>query len=481
MRAVFDFHDLQKLGVPVSRVVADSRKVAAGDLFLACMGEYQDGRNFIPQAIAAGAAAVLWEQDDFSWNPAWQVPHLAVPGLRWLAGPIAAHVLGDPSRHMPVIGVTGTNGKTSITHWLAQALSDTGRRTAVIGTVGNGFWGALEGSTHTTPDPVSLQEKLAAYRTAGAQAMAIEVSSHGLDQGRVNGTHFEVAVFTNLTRDHLDYHGTMEHYLAAKLRLLGLLDRGAVVASNADDPAWAAIPPGAGTVRFGFHPDADVRAAGVVLEAGESRFRVEGRFGSAEVVLPLPGAFNVSNALAAAAVALGFGMPLPEVAARLGGAPQVPGRMERLWHRGFTVLRDYAHTPDALERALTALRPVTPGRLIALFGCGGDRDRGKRPLMARVAGTLADLAVLTSDNPRTEDPEAILDEVMTGLPPGAEHLRVADRREAIRGALAMARPGDTVLLAGKGHETYQVVGTEYRPFDEKEIVAGLLGGPGAME
>jgi UDP-N-acetylmuramoyl-L-alanyl-D-glutamate--2,6-diaminopimelate ligase len=232
-------------------------------------------------------------------------------------------------------------------------------------------------------------------------------------------------------------------------------------------------------VSFGFHPDADLRATDPALDSTGCRFRLEGRFGLAEVNLPLPGEFNVANALAAAAVALGMGHSLDRVVERLNTAPQVPGRMERLASQPFVVLRDYAHTPDALERALTALRPGTTGRLIVVFGCGGDRDRGKRPIMGKIAGTLADLAVITSDNPRTEDPEAIIAEVAGGLPPGAPHLRIGDRREAIRQVLEMARPGDTVLLAGKGHETYQVIGKEYRPFDEKSIVAELLGGSGA--
>jgi UDP-N-acetylmuramoyl-L-alanyl-D-glutamate--2,6-diaminopimelate ligase len=267
----------------------------------------------------------------------------------------------------------------------------------------------------------------------------------------------------------------MEQYLAAKLKLLGLLAKDAVIASNADDPVWAVISRTGNTVTFGRHPDADLRAVDPVLEATGSRFRLEGRFGSREISLPLPGEFNVSNALAAAAVALGLGTPLADVAERLAAAPQVPGRMERLLATPFVVVRDYAHTPDALERALEALRPLTSGRLIVLFGCGGDRDRGKRPLMARSAGTLADFTVLTSDNPRTERPESIIDDMLAGLPPGVEHLRITDRREAIARALLLARPGDTLLLAGKGHETYQVIGTEYRPFDERLIVEELMG------
>jgi len=478
MRAVFDFHDLQKLGVPVSRVVADSRKVAAGDLFLACMGEYQDGRNFIPQAIAAGAAAVLWEQDDFSWNPEWQVPHLAVPGLRWLAGPIAAHVLGDPSRHMPVIGVTGTNGKTSITHWLAQALSDTGRRTAVIGTVGNGFWGALEGSTHTTPDPVSLQEKLAAYRTAGAQAMAIEVSSHGLDQGRVNGTHFEVAVFTNLTRDHLDYHGDMESYGEAKAKLFAWpgLKHAAI---NCDDEfgrrlALNAERAGVKVWRYGLR-DGDLHCRELHIDQDGINMLVVTPQGEARIGSQLLGEFNASNLLATLGVLLALDVPLHDAAVALGRIEAAPGRLQTVSAIGQPlVVVDYAHTPDALEKVLSTLQAIKqPGALLyCVFGCGGDRDPGKRPLMGKAVSWLADVAVVTSDNPRSEDPQAIIEQILTGMGKAAKIEQ--DRAAAINWAIEQARSGDIVLIAGKGHEEYQQVQAVKLPFSDAAVARAAL-------
>jgi UDP-N-acetylmuramoyl-L-alanyl-D-glutamate--2,6-diaminopimelate ligase len=302
----------------------------------------------------------------------------------------------------------------------------------------------------------------------------MEASSHSLDQGRLDGLLFQGAVFTNLTRDHLDYHRTMEAYLAAKLRLLGLMAPGAAIAVNADDRAWDMIPPSAGRISFGLEAGADLRATDLVLSAEGSRFVIEGRFGRREVRLPLPGEFNVANALGAAACALGLGQALDEVAERLTTAPQVPGRLERLTTRPCAVLRDYAHTPDALARVLHTLRPLTPGRLVVVFGCGGDRDRGKRPLMGQVVAELADLAIVTSDNPRTEDPEAILDEILAGMP-ARDHLRIADRREAIGRALELAADGDTVLLAGKGHEDYQIIGTTKYPFDEGRIVRELVG------
>ncbi len=461
-------------GLPAfSALTTDSRSVVPGGLFIAVRGSEADGHRFVPDAMARGASAVVVEAPLET-----RIPQLIVSDGRRAAIALARSWYGDPSASFTMVAITGTNGKTTTTGIVRHLLN---RQTdaASIGTLG-AFDGAGEpvpstAGSLTTPGPVDLQATLAALRDRGVRAVAMETSSHSLDQGRLDGLQFQGAVFTNLTRDHLDYHRTMEHYLAAKLKLLNLLAKDAAVAVNADDPAWAVIPRTSRTVWFGFHPDADLRATDPALDATGCRFRVEGRFGSAEVNLPLPGEFNVANALGAAAVALGMGHSLARVVERLNTAPQVPGRMERLASHPFVVLRDYAHTPDALERALAALRPVTAGRLIVVFGCGGDRDRGKRPIMGRIAGTLADFSVITSDNPRTEDPEAIIADVMAGVPPGAPHLRVADRRDAIRQTLAEARAGDTVLLAGKGHETYQVIGKEYRPFDEKQIVAELLG------
>ncbi len=302
----------------------------------------------------------------------------------------------------------------------------------------------------------------------------MEASSHSLDQGRLDGLSFAAGVYTNLTRDHLDYHGTMEAYLASKLKLSTLLQLRGVEVVNLDDPAWCVLPPRTPRVTFGVNPAADLRATGVTLDPAGSRFRLEGRFGSIEASLPLLGDFNVSNALAAAACALGLELRLDEVVARLAAAPQVPGRMERISDVPCTVLRDYAHTPDALERALATLRPLVRGRVIVVFGCGGDRDKGKRPIMGRIAALGSDLAIATSDNPRTEDPGAIIDDIEQGMG-AAPHLRIVDRLAAIHAALEEGRPGDTILLAGKGHETYQVLGTEKVPFDEREIVRAATG------
>jgi UDP-N-acetylmuramoyl-L-alanyl-D-glutamate--2,6-diaminopimelate ligase len=329
--------------------------------------------------------------------------------------------------------------------------------------------------TLTTPGSIDLQATLAELVRRGCRHVAMEASSHSLDQGRLDGLSFAAALYTNLSRDHLDYHGTMEAYLAAKLKLSTLLALTGVEVINLDDAAWRAIPPRSPRVTFGLHPAADVRASEIALDATGSRFRLSGRFGVAEAALPLLGDFNVANALAAAACGLALGRSLDQVVSRLASAPQVPGRMERIAEQPCTVLRDYAHTPDALDRALRTLRPLTRGRVIVVFGCGGDRDKGKRPIMGRIAAELSDLAVATSDNPRTENPDAIIDDVEQGMG-GVHHLRITDRLKAIHTALGEARAGDTLLLAGKGHETYQVIGTEKLPFDEREIVREALTG-----
>ncbi len=325
----------------------------------------------------------------------------------------------------------------------------------------------------TTPGPVDLQATLAALAGSGVTRVVMEASSHSLDQGRLDGLQFAEALFTNLSRDHLDYHGTMEAYRDAKLRLTQYLELDGVAVINRDDAAWREVS-GPRTVSFGEHVDADVRASHILLETSGSRFEISGAFGTRMVDLPLMGEFNVHNALAASAGALALGEDLDKVVQRLAAAPQVPGRMERISDRPCPVLRDYAHTPDALDRVLRTLRPLVPGRLIVVFGCGGDRDRGKRPIMGRIVAECADTPVLTSDNPRTEDPEAILDDVERGMV-GTDHLRIVDRREAIAAALAAAAADDTVVLAGKGHETYQIIGTERVPFDEAAIVRELVG------
>ena len=457
----------------VSGVGTDSRSTRPGSVYVAVRGSQADGHKFIGDALARGAVALVVE----SRQPVG-APQVVVRDGRRAALALARTWFGDPASNMQLIGITGTNGKTTTTA-LVRHLFNADGTAASIGTLGafDGQGNAVPSTAGslTTPGPVDLQATFAALRDRGCTSVAMETSSHSLDQGRLDGLSFAAGVFTNLTRDHLDYHGTMEAYLAAKLKLTTLLRLGGVEVVNIDDPAWTALPGGDRRVTFGLGPEADVCASRLESGATGSRFQLDGRFGRADVMLPLLGDFNVSNALAAAACALALGHPLAEVAARLSAAPQVPGRMELISDRPCAVLRDYAHTPDALERALRTLRVLTPGRLIVVFGCGGDRDRGKRPIMGQLAAELSDLPVVTSDNPRTEDPDAIIDDVERGMG-SAPRLRIADRRAAIAAALAEARAGDTLLLAGKGHETYQVIGAEKQPFDEREIVLTALSG-----
>ena len=461
-------------GLPVfTGVGVDSRAVRPGMLYVAVRGSQADGHRFIADAVRRGAAAVVVEQPQTI-----AVPEIVVRDGRRAAVALGAAWYEYPARQLTLLGVTGTNGKTTITGLVKHLFNERGTAGSI------GTLGAFDGSNQpvestagslTTPGPVDLQATLAELVARGTTHVAMEASSHSLDQGRLDGLVFAAGIFANLTRDHLDYHGTMEDYLAAKLKLSSLLGTSGLEVVNLDDEAWQALPSRLPRITFGLHPAADVHATGVVLDAAGCRFQIGGRFGTLETALPLLGDFNVANALAAAACALGLGEPPEHVVARLGNVPQVPGRMERISEVPCVVLRDYAHTPDALDRALATLRPLTSGRLIVVFGCGGDRDRGKRPIMGRIAAERSDLAFVTSDNPRTEDPEAIIDDVEQGMG-SVPHRRIADRLAAIHASLEEARPGDTLLLAGKGHETYQVLGTEKVSFDERDIVARAVRG-----
>jgi UDP-N-acetylmuramoyl-L-alanyl-D-glutamate--2,6-diaminopimelate ligase len=462
----------------ITHVTDDSRAVVPGGLFIAVKGTATDAHDYIAKARAAGAALVLAEGAAKAESPA-----LLVRDGRRAAAVAAAAFYDFPARGMRIVGVTGTNGKTTTVGMLRYLLDAPTGRAASIGTlgvlVGRGGDPVDGGAGLTTPGPVELQRVLRVLADRGVRTVAMEVSSHSLDQRRVEGVAFAAAIFTNLTRDHLDYHGTMDAYFAAKARLVGLLAADGAAVVNADDSAWAALPAAPRRVTFG-HANADVRAEQVSFEPRGSRFRLVTPDGTAEVALPLIGDFNVANALGAAAAAVALGTPFATIVSRLGSMPQVPGRLDRIGERP-AVLRDYAHTPDALERALTALRPFVPGRLIVVFGAGGDRDPGKRPLMGAIAAKHADAIVLTSDNPRTEDPERIMDDIAVALPVG-RYERIEDRRAAIARAIAMADPErDLVLLAGKGHEDYQVRGTQKLHFDEREIVAELMGAAGAGE
>ena len=474
----FDVREIGALGVPVTGLAVDSRKVKPDDVFLAYPGEHADGRRFIDQAIGAGAAAVLWDSRGFQWNSAWKLPNLGVPELRAHLGDIASHFHGHPSRHLWVAGVTGTNGKTSCSHWIAQSLSRLGRKTAVIGTIGSGFPGALEPALNTTPDAVTLHARLADFRMHGAAACAMEVSSHGIEQGRVGGVEFDVALFTNLSRDHLDYHKTMEDYAAAKAKLfhwpqlkhaiVNLDDRfGQQLATSIDRSRVNVLGYGLGRGEIAGHR-LDLSTRGLKLE-------ITTPWGAAELDSPMIGGFNASNLLGVLGVLITSDVPLRDAVEALSLVEPVPGRLQMVREPGAPlVVVDYAHTPDALEKALETLRSTLPseGRLHCVFGCGGDRDPGKRPLMGEVATRLADRVVITSDNPRSENPRAIIDEIVAGAHPN--YAIEEDRAMAILQAISDAASQDVVLIAGKGHETYQEIGGRQLPFDDAEVAREIL-------
>jgi UDP-N-acetylmuramoyl-L-alanyl-D-glutamate--2,6-diaminopimelate ligase len=438
---------------PVGGITHDSRLVAPGSAFVAVRGAHHDGHRFAPGAVAAGAAVVVVDH-----RLDLPVTQVVVPDTRAALGPLSCRVHGDPSHHLRVIGVTGTNGKTTVTHLVGHIFERAGDRVAVLGT--------LSGA-RTTPEAPVLQAHLARLRAGGVQTVAMEVSSHALALDRVAGTRFAAAVFTNLGRDHLDFHGTVEAYLAAKARLFrpDYTDLGVI---NLDQPQGRALRDAAAirTVGYGLADARDLRVEGVT-----SVFSWRGH----TVRLRLPGAHNAANAVAAATVCVELGVPEEVAASALGDAPGVPGRFE-IVDRGqpFVVAVDYAHTPDALQAALTASRSLASGRVLVVFGCGGDRDRDKRPEMGRVAEAGADVVIVTSDNPRGEDPSAIAAAILGGMRrPDAAH-RELDRRSAIAAALDAAAPGDVVLIAGKGHETDQVVGCQVVAFDDRQVAAELL-------
>lgn len=487
----------------VRGVCVDSRRVQPGDLFVALVGRQQDGHRFVSDALQRGAAAVLLQHGADMLPP--NTPYARVPDTRGALWRIAQRLYGDPTQHMLTIGVTGTNGKTTTTHMLQKILVAWGKPTVLVGTLG--AWieypdGRRETLTHegefTTPEVYQLQSLLQRARALGAQAAVMEVSSHALDQRRADGVRFDVGVFTNLTQDHLDYHGTMDAYAAAKLRLFtdlaeqsGKPYRAVINISDEWGRQFAAKAKGA-VYTYGECECALVRAVRVEYGRDALRFWVRTALGmqpegggsesrADEYLLhtPLIAPYNLYNALAATTAGLALGIPLEAIQQGLASLSQVPGRFERApIDADYTVIVDFAHTPDALERVLQAGRMLNPTRLTVLFGCGGDRDATKRPTMGRIATELADRVILTSDNPRTEDPHQILQQILAGVPDELRHkvaLVEPDRRRAIEYALHTAQMGELILLAGKGHEPYQIVGTEKLPFSDIEVAKEAVG------
>jgi UDP-N-acetylmuramoyl-L-alanyl-D-glutamate--2,6-diaminopimelate ligase len=472
--------------ITVSDLTLDSRTASSGCLFLACRGGAHHGVSFAAEAVARGASAVLYESGGADApTPALpaQIFVRAVPHLSRVAGTIAARFFDTPSQALTIAGITGTNGKTTCAYLLAQALTLCGRRAAYMGTLGYGLSGALMESALTTADAVNVQRQLAQLRALGAECVAMEVSSHALAQGRVTAVRFHTAVFTQLTRDHLDYHGTMADYAAAKARLFSWPQLAARVI-NIDDALGEELARASSDARLivttrkagGLAAPAFVRATRISAHPAGLAMAIESSWGLCELEVPLLGDFNADNVLTVLAVLLSWDVPLARAAAALARAPAPPGRMEP-FGSGPHALVDFAHTPDALAQALVAARAHCRGRLWVVFGCGGDRDAGKRPLMGEIAARLADEIVLTDDNPRREDPQAIINDIRRGIPQQRALVVEHDRAQAIRMTLARAAPADLVLIAGKGHEAYQIYGSERRAFRDQSIVRAFFGEP----
>ncbi len=473
----------------ISGLATDSRSVRRGDLFLACQGLQVHGLAHVEQAIRQGALAVVWEPvsdariGDIASS--LSVPTAAIAGLSQKLSVIADRFYAHPSEALHVIGVTGTDGKTSVTHFIAQALSVGKQSCGLLGTLGYGVYGALQPPTHTTPDALRLQAELAALRDSGVRQVAMEVSSHALHQYRAAAVAFDTAVLTHLSRDHLEYHGSIEAYAEAKRRLFQSPELSSVVLNVRDDFGRRLASELQGKLRvIAYHSRPDgadrnyadwLELAGVQpLEKGIA-LQLESSWGAASFEAPLLGVFNAENLLAALGALLASGLPLQTAVQRLSRVKTVPGRMELFTQQGAArVVVDYAHTPHALETVLQALRPHCSGELVCVFGAGGDRDPGKRPLMGALAERYADRVVLTSDNPRHEDPDSILDQIARGFEQPQRALRIVDRAEAIAAAVGEAAADDLVLVAGKGHEDYQQRGSERLPFSDRGWVQQLL-------
>ncbi|MDO8963309.1 MAG: UDP-N-acetylmuramoyl-L-alanyl-D-glutamate--2,6-diaminopimelate ligase [Coriobacteriia bacterium] len=465
-------HDLpaqgpEGLSAAVAGIAYRSDLVRDGDAFFCVRGLAHDGHSFAADAAGRGASVIV-VTDELAGLP---VPQVRVEDTRVALALASSRLFGEPSRRMAVVGITGTNGKTTTTYLLDAIARAHGSTTGIVGTVEIRVADERRASKRTTPESRDLQELLANMADSGVEIVAMEVSSHAIDLHRVDAIRFAVAAFTNLSQDHLDYHGTLEEYFSVKSRLFDGMDVGSRVV-NIDDTYGRRLAEQAGAeITVGFSEHAMVRAESVAYGPTSTSLTLVAPSGRVGVSLPLAGAFNVSNALVAAGCALGLGIPLSTIAAGLEGAQQVPGRLERIdCGQDYAVLVDYAHTPDGLEKAIAAVREVTPGRVITVFGCGGDRDPSKRPLMGEVAGRLSDIVVVTSDNPRTEDPLGIILQIEDGLHGAvAERHAEVDRRRAIALALSLAHTGDAVLLAGKGHEDYQIFADGAVHFDDREV------------
>lgn len=470
--------------VPVAGIRIDSRRVQPGDLFIALQGRHTSGANFIDEAARRGAIAILGsglQQDSIP------IPVFNVSDLRFATGLIASRFFGEPSRHMNIVGITGTNGKTSVAYYLAQSLTANDRLVGVIGTLGYGVINNLKPAANTTPDVVTINELLAGFLSAGIFDAVMEVSSHALDQGRVSHVQFATAVFTNLSRDHLDYHTDLRAYGLAKKRLFSSPGLKAAVINTDDDLGRELAQELTGRLQLVSYGIVDrLNASGknpavtaVIKEQGLNNLLLDVRspWGQGELRAGLAGRFNAYNLLATLSVLCLHGLSFDAAVAALSRVRAVPGRMEYFGGKGTArIFVDYAHTPDALQQVLRTLRSLCTGRLICVFGCGGDRDRGKRPEMGRIAEQYADQVIVTSDNPRTEPPEKIIEDILAGMDKKIPIEIQPDRALAIQSVVLAAEPSDVVLIAGKGHETYQEIGTQRLPFSDRQLVRNLLEG-----
>ncbi len=466
----------------VTAICYDSRRVRPGSVFVAIKGGTYDGHSFISQALSAGASAIVAEYSSVL-GVHGEVPCAVVENGRWAMGEMAAHFYGHPSRDLTLVGVTGTSGKTTVTHLICSVFSAAGKRTGLIGTLGARTGDELIDTEHTTPESVDIQRILSTMLDRGVQVVAMEVSSHGLEQGRVVGCEFDCGVFTNIARDHLDFHKTPEAYLNAKIKLFrdypALSTKEFVGIVNADDDsasAFIAAAPGR-VITFGIQSNSDLSASNVNVTDRRVSFDLVYAGAVRRIEMPIGGFFNVYNALAATAVGVAFGLDVDTIAVGLETVKGVPGRFEFVdCGQDFGVVVDYAHTPDELENVLKAAKQIVSRRLMVVFGCGGDRDRGKRPIMGRIAAELADRVVVTSDNPRSEKPEEIIAEILTGVPKEklAQVEVIVDRKDAIEAAIEQATSGDFVLIAGKGHETYQIFADHTIHFDDREVARNAL-------
>lgn len=483
--------------VEITDLCFDSRRAQPGCAFFALSGLVHDGHVFVADALQRGAHAVISEHPcELPKETAGAV----VSNARQTLAVAARNYYGDPTCTMPVVGVTGTNGKTTVSYLLESILAQAGLEPAVIGTVDYRYGHTRHAAPHTTPEAPDLLARIADFRESGARSVVLEVSSHALDQYRVDGLNFNVAVFTNLTPEHLDYHHDMDRYFRSKCRLfqdLLVRDGGSAVINVSDDYGERLAQQLSGVLTCGRNPAAAVHPLDLEASLAGIRGRVQTPAGAIHVVSSLLGEYNVENLLCAVAAAVALELPTAAIETGLAEAPQVPGRLERIENqRGAVILVDYAHTGDALKRVLEAMQELNPGRLLTVFGCGGDRDRSKRPIMGEVAARLSDIALVTSDNPRTEEPLKIIEDVKAGV--GRVHSRewsleearvaenrgyavIPDRREAIRFAISLLQPGDLLLVAGKGHEDYQVLGTERIHFDDREELRLALAGGGDHE